>query len=123
MNQKEARIRHLLVYNSGKMCINNHDPTIRITTTGRCMVCEKEYHGERLKAQKARNRRCSIGYKAVYTFPFPDGDRVSVGPFVTASSAQKALERRWLVFYGINFNPKFLPEHDAPLELQYKWKE
>lgn len=121
MNQSEAKRRHLLVYNSGKKCYKKHNPTVRITTTGRCMVCEKEYHRERLKAQ--RKRPNSSKFKAVYTFPFPDGERIAVGPYTTSDTAQRALESRWLVFYGVNFNPKFLPVHESNLQLVYKWKE
>ncbi len=125
LSQTEAKRRHLLVYNSGKKCKEKHDPTIRITTTGRCMICEKLYHRDRLKKQQKTHakKRANGMFKAVYTFTFPDGERIAVGPFATSLQAQRSLENRWLAFYGINFNTKFLPVHESNLKLVYKWKE
>ena len=133
LTQSEAKIRRLLVYNSGKICTNGHNPTVRITTTGRCMDCEKDYHKARSKAQVARSITTENGYqqlkvtksgkRACYTMTFPDGERVTVGPYTTAAGAMKALNKSWNKFYGINFDMKFMPHTPTDEKQIYEWPD
>ena len=123
MNRTEALQRHLLVYNSGKMCKKKHDPTLRITTTGRCLECEKAYHKSQHKSQQSREKYVKPGViRSMYTFIFPDGERIIVGPYCTPETAHKAFERRFKVFYGVDFNWRFLPPVTTPEDKIYKWQ-
>jgi len=97
MKQSEAKKKGLHVYNNGKVCKNKHNPTLRFTSTGRCMYCSIEE--TRIKDLKKRNTdKVRVNY--YYVFKYPNGGTKNIGPYSSQDVCVNAYLRHWKVVYG-----------------------
>ena len=92
MTQSEAKLKYLRVYNNGKMCKNEHNPTIRLTNTGRCMQCEE------IRTASRTNK-----HNFYFQIKLPDGNKQLYGPYGSYAVCRDAFLRKFKTINGHDY--------------------